>query len=126
MTKPFLAFTKECGNDLSTPMEEYKFEGLVEGDHWCLSLWRWLEAARANMAPLVILESCHESVLNFVSLPMLQKYAYNNDEKKSDEEKKKDEDQKEIYKNFEPIPKMPPFSSIPGFKRQTENLKTEL
>ena len=36
MTEEFLAFSKEAGNDLSTPMPEYGFSGLKPGDQWCL------------------------------------------------------------------------------------------
>ena len=35
MTDEFLAFSKAQGNDLSTPMPEYGFPGLKEGDDWC-------------------------------------------------------------------------------------------
>src|ERR1700757_1799276 len=36
MTEAFLKFSKARGNDLSTPMPEYGFPGLKEGDRWCL------------------------------------------------------------------------------------------
>ena len=36
MTDEFLAFSKEQGNDLSTPLPQYNFPGLKEGDQWCL------------------------------------------------------------------------------------------
>jgi uncharacterized protein (DUF2237 family) len=36
MTAEFLEFSKSVGNDLSTPMPEYGFGGLVPGDRWCL------------------------------------------------------------------------------------------
>lgn len=34
MTDAFLAFSAEHGNDLSTPLPEYGFPGLVAGDSW--------------------------------------------------------------------------------------------
>ena len=37
----FLAYTKQKGNDLSTPSMEYNFPGLKPGDHWCLCALRW-------------------------------------------------------------------------------------
>ena len=74
-TDEFLQFSKECGNDLSTPMMEYGFPGLVGGDYWCLCLSRWIQAFDAGMAPQVKLESTHASVLEFVELPQLQEYA---------------------------------------------------
>lgn len=74
-TDEFLAFSKAVGNDLSTPMPQYAFPGLVEGDQWCLCVLRWREAFEMGAAPQVILEACHESVLNIVSLEDLQKHA---------------------------------------------------
>ncbi len=75
MTQEFLAFSKERGNDLSTPNEMYNFPGLVEGDFWCLCAPRWKEAYDAGMAPRVKLEACHISTLEFASLEELKKYA---------------------------------------------------
>jgi len=36
VTEAFLKFSASCGNDLSTPLPEYGFPGLKEGDRWCL------------------------------------------------------------------------------------------
>ena len=36
VTSDFLAFSKSVGNDLSTPMSQYNFPGLKDGDVWCL------------------------------------------------------------------------------------------
>ena len=36
MTAEFLTFTKQQGNDLSTPIPAYDFPGLKPGDRWCL------------------------------------------------------------------------------------------
>jgi uncharacterized protein (DUF2237 family) len=36
MTSEFLEFSKSRGNDLSTPLPELGFPGLVPGDRWCL------------------------------------------------------------------------------------------
>lgn len=75
MTDEFLAFSKACGNDLSTPMPEYGFPGLEGGDYWCLCLSRWIQAYDAGMAPQIKLESTHASVLEFVELSRLQEHA---------------------------------------------------
>ena len=53
MTEEFLSFSKEAGNDLSTPIPEYNFPGLKPGDCWCLCAGRWQEAFEAGMAPQV-------------------------------------------------------------------------
>lgn len=76
MTENFLNFSKSRGNDLSTPMPAYEFPGLKEGDRWCLCVTRWVEALQADMAPKVILEGCHISVLEFVDLEDLRKNEY--------------------------------------------------
>jgi len=75
MTKEFLAFTVKAGNDLVTPQPQWDFPGLVAGDHWCLCAARWLEAAKAGHAPLVVLEATHEKALEIVPLELLQRHA---------------------------------------------------
>ena len=39
-TEEFLAFSSAQGNDLSTPVPEYDFPGLSDGDRWCLCVTR--------------------------------------------------------------------------------------
>lgn len=78
-TDDFLAFSKAAGNDLSTPRPEYAFPGLVVGDQWCLVALRWKQALDAGMAPKVILEATHESVLEIVSLEELRAHALEDD-----------------------------------------------
>lgn len=75
MTAAFLAYTKEQGNDLSTPRPEFDFPGLQPGDRWCLCVLRWHEAHEAGMAPKVILEACDIAALKVVPLEVLQQYA---------------------------------------------------
>jgi uncharacterized protein len=75
MTDDFLAFSRERGNDLSTPRPEFEFPGLKHGDHWCLCVSRWVEAHEVGLAPSVDLEACHISVLEFVDLAVLKQYA---------------------------------------------------
>jgi uncharacterized protein (DUF2237 family) len=76
MTDDFLEFSKQMGNDLSTPRLEYGFEGLKEGDKWCLCAPRWVEAYNAGKAPLVYLEATNENMLELVKLEVLVKYAF--------------------------------------------------
>jgi len=63
MTVEFLTFSKSRGNDLSTPMPEYGFPGLVAGDRWCLC------------APRVVLRATHEGALDYCALADLKRYA---------------------------------------------------
>lgn len=79
MTDEFLAFSKKSGNDLSTPREEFDFPGLKAGDKWCICLPRWIEALEKGMAPKILLRSTEESVLQHVSLEVLEKYAIRDD-----------------------------------------------
>ena len=74
-TDEFLVYSKSVGNDLSTPRPEYAFPGLVEGDKWCLVALRWRQAHEAGMAPQVVLEATHESVLDTVDLETLRQHA---------------------------------------------------
>jgi uncharacterized protein len=74
MTDAFLAFSKSVGNDLSTPIEEYQFPGLQEGDRWCLCVQRWKQAWLVGAAPKVVLEATHMSSLEFVDLEDLQQH----------------------------------------------------
>jgi uncharacterized protein (DUF2237 family) len=73
----FLAFSREHGNDLSTPRPELRFRGLKPGDRWCLHVLRWVEAWEAGKAPPVVLEATHENVLQFAPLTALKRHALN-------------------------------------------------
>ena len=75
VTAEFLKFSKERGNDLSTPAPDFGFGGLKAGDRWCLCAPRWQEAFRANMAPRVLLRSTHVGALEYCSLVDLKKHA---------------------------------------------------
>jgi uncharacterized protein (DUF2237 family) len=75
MTDEFLAYSKSAGNDLSTPMPDYGFQGLKAGDRWCLCAPRWQEALAAGSAPKVVLRATHEEALRHCSLSDLTKYA---------------------------------------------------
>ena len=74
-TPEFLRFSRAAGNDLSTPMPEYAFPGLQNGDQWCLCVTRWQEALEAGCAPQVMLAATHISALEFVALEDLKRHA---------------------------------------------------
>jgi uncharacterized protein (DUF2237 family) len=71
----FLAYSASVGNDLSTPMPQYGFPGVKDGDKWCLCVTRWQQALEDDMAPMVDLEATHESALDVVNLDDLKQYA---------------------------------------------------
>lgn len=75
VTADFLAFSKSVGNDLSTPVSEYEFPGLMPGDKWCLCAQRWQEAFDAGKAPNVILSATSESALEYCDLDALKSKA---------------------------------------------------
>ncbi|WP_114416292.1 DUF2237 family protein [Marinospirillum perlucidum] len=75
VTEEFLNFSRERGNDLSTPRLEMGFPGLAPGDRWCLCALRWEEARQAGVAPPVCLESTHELTLKILSLKHLKAHA---------------------------------------------------
>lgn len=75
MTDEFLEFSKAAGNDLSTPMPQYGFSGLRDGDQWCLCAMRWQEALEAGAAPKVRLTATHVSALEYSSLADLRAHA---------------------------------------------------
>lgn len=75
MTAEFLAFSRQRGNDLSTPRPEFGFPGLRPGDRWCLCAPRWQEALEAGRAPRVVLAATHEGALRHCALADLQSHA---------------------------------------------------
>ncbi len=76
VTAEFLEFSRSRGNDLITPLPQYRFAGLKPGDRWCICAHRWREALETGVAPPVILESTHASALQFVTLAQLEKYRF--------------------------------------------------
>jgi len=75
VTAEFLAFSREMGNDLTTPRAEFGFPGLRPGDQWCLCASRWQEALKAGAAPKVVLKATHAAALKVVKLADLKAHA---------------------------------------------------
>lgn len=75
VTAEFLEFSKQAGNDLSTPIPEFGFPGLVPGQRWCLCAARWQQALEAGKAPKVVLAATHEATLEIVRLEDLKRHA---------------------------------------------------
>ena len=74
-SEDFLAYSKTVGNDLSTPMPNFAFPGLVAGNRWCLVAQRWLQAHNAGKAPKVFLRATNQAVLGYIPLDLLKSYA---------------------------------------------------
>lgn len=75
VNQAFLEYSRFRGNDLTTPMEEFGFPGLKEGDRWCLCAVRWLEAYEHNMAPRVYLAGTHQRATEIIPLDLLKEFA---------------------------------------------------
>jgi uncharacterized protein (DUF2237 family) len=75
VTRDFLAFSLQRGNDLVSPRPQFGFPGLKPGDRWCVCVERWREALEAGLAPPVVLEATHISALEFVDLDDLKRHA---------------------------------------------------
>ncbi|MCH9740051.1 MAG: DUF2237 domain-containing protein [Epsilonproteobacteria bacterium] len=83
-TEEFLAYSKRVGNDLSTPLPQYGFEGIKAGDSWCLAAGNFIRAMKDGMAPKIFLHSTHQAILEYISLDTLKKYAIDLEEKGTD------------------------------------------
>ena len=75
VTAKFLAFSRNAGNDLSTPVPEHGFPGLKPGDRWCLCAPRWQEALEAGVAPAVVLEATEQAALQHCRIEDLEAHA---------------------------------------------------
>jgi len=74
-TREFLDYSRQNGNDLSTPIPEYGFDGLQAGNTWCLCAARWLQAYQQGMAPKVYLTRTHQRTLEVVPFDLLKQFA---------------------------------------------------
>src|SRR6516225_868637 len=75
VTSEFLEHQRRIGNDLSTPMPQFRFPGLVPGDRWCVTAANWLQAHREGAAAPVVLASTHQRALEIVPLEILKSYS---------------------------------------------------
>ena len=72
VTSEFLEHQRSIGNDLSTPMPQYLFPGLVPGDRWCVTAGNWLRAHHDGVAAPVVLAATHVRALDLIPLQVLQ------------------------------------------------------
>lgn len=75
MTVEFLAHQRSIGNDLSSPLPQYGFPGLVPGDRWCVTARNWRVAQVDGVAAPVVLASTNAAVLELVPLEVLRAHA---------------------------------------------------
>jgi uncharacterized protein (DUF2237 family) len=75
VTAEFLEHQRRIGNDLTTPVPQYEFPGLMPGDRWCVTARNWLRAHQDGAGAPVVLASTHEAALQIVPLDVLQQHA---------------------------------------------------
>ena len=75
MTAEFLEHQRSIGNDLSTPLPQHRFPGLVPGDRWCVTAGNWWRAFMDGVAAPVVLASTHAKALEMVPLEALREVA---------------------------------------------------
>jgi len=75
MTREFLEHQARIGNDLITPMPQFRFPGLEPGDRWCVTARNWLFAHDDGVAAPVVLASTNAAVLEIVPLEILERHA---------------------------------------------------
>jgi uncharacterized protein len=75
VTTEFLQFLRGKGNDLVTPVPQFDFPGLKDGDKWCVCAASWEQAYQAGKAAPVVLESTHRKALDVVPLDHLLEHA---------------------------------------------------
>jgi len=75
VTAEFLDHQLAIGNDLITPVPEFRFPGLQPGDRWCVTARNWLLAHEDGVAAPVVLGATHEKAIEIVPLEILEEYA---------------------------------------------------
>ena len=75
VTAEFLDHQRGIGNDLSTPVPQFRFPGLRPGDRWCVTARNWLRAYEDGVPAYVVLASTHERALEIVPLAALEAHA---------------------------------------------------
>jgi hypothetical protein len=75
VTEEFLVYSRNQGNDLTSPSPMHQFPGLQPGDRWCLCAPRWKEALADGQAPPLVLAATHEKALEHAALDELLGYA---------------------------------------------------
>ena len=75
VTREFLDHQAAIGNDLTSPMPEFGFPGLVPGDRWCVTARNWARAHEEGSAAPVVLAATHARTLEVVPLDVLESHA---------------------------------------------------
>ena len=71
----FLLWSKEVGNDLITPLPEFGFPGLKDGDCWCVCATWYARALKEGKACSIFLKKTNIKTLELIPLEELKKFA---------------------------------------------------
>ena len=63
VTKKFLEWSKNAGNDLITPHPEFNFPGLKDGDCWCVCASTYAQSIEAGTACKIFLKKTNFKTL---------------------------------------------------------------
>ena len=74
-TQEFLEYSKNAGNDLSTPMPQHNFAGVKPGQSWCLNARGFLQALKDGIDVKIFIHSTNKNILEFIDLETLKKCA---------------------------------------------------
>lgn len=75
MSEEFLEHQASIGNDLTTPMPQYRFPGLKPGDRWCVTARNWMRASRDGVAAPIVMASTHERATDIIPMNVLENHA---------------------------------------------------
>ena len=75
VTKEFLEWSKNAGNDLITPHPEFDFPGLKDGDCWCVCAGTYAQSIDEGKACKIFLKKTNYKTLQIIPLEKLKKYA---------------------------------------------------
>jgi len=75
VTPEFLRHQQYIGNDLTTPMPQYGFPGLLPGDRWAVCASRWLQAFEDGVMSPVVLKATNQAALDSVPMEALAQCA---------------------------------------------------
>ena len=75
VTKEFLEWCKNAGNDLITPHPEYDFPGLKDGDCWCVCASTYAQSINAGTACKIYLKKTNYKTLQIIPIEKLKQYA---------------------------------------------------
>ena len=75
ITTKFLEWAKQAGYDLITPLPEFGFPGLKDGDSWCVCAGTYDQSIIAGTAGPIYLKKTNKKTLELIPLNKLKKYA---------------------------------------------------